>query len=85
MEEPEAGQRALPHPAVLGAVVHLHLHPVIPIHALPVAAGDEEPISQRHHPAVLMQRVQELHLHQGKGECWRPAAHLSFSTIRALG
>ena len=73
MEEPEARQGALPRPEVLGAVIHLHLYPVVPIHALPVAAGDEESVAQRHHPTILMKRVQELHLCEGQGKmCWDP-------------
>lgn len=66
MEEPEAGQGALPCPEVLGTVIHLHLHPVVSIHALPVATGDEEPVAQWHHPAILVERVQELHLREGQ-------------------
>lgn len=68
MEEPEAGQGALPRPEVLGAVIHLHLHPVVPVHALPVTTSDEKPVAQRHHPTVLMECVQELHLCEGQGE-----------------
>lgn len=65
VEEPEAGQGALPRPEVLGAVIHLHLYPVVPIHALPVATGDKELVTQRYHPAILMKCVQELHLREG--------------------
>lgn len=69
MEEPEAGQGALLCPEILSGVIHLHLHPVITIHALPVATSDKEPVAQRHHPAVLMECVQQLHLH-GAEVCW---------------
>lgn len=68
MEEPEAGQGALPRPEVLGTVIHLHLHTVVSIHALPVAASDKKPVAQRYHPTILMERVQELHLCKGQGK-----------------
>lgn len=57
MEEPETGQGALTCPDVLGAVIDLHFYPVVTVHALPVATGDKESVTQCHHPTVLMKGV----------------------------
>lgn len=62
MEEPETRQGALTRPEILGAVIHLHFYPVVSVHPLPVATSDKEPVTQGHHPTVLMKCVQELHL-----------------------
>lgn len=73
--EPEAGQGAVADPGVAPAVVSLHLHVVVAVHALPAAAGHVERVAQRHQRTVLMQAVQGLHLWMVSGQCpvgcWR--------------
>ena len=69
---PEPRQKALHPPGVGTSVIHLHLHPIVPFHALPVASGDEELPSYHHQSPILMEGVKKLDLRGNPNSELRP-------------